>query len=594
MARPRRAVGSAAPVGLQSPQTAFLRMLPPPRPADEGARLATLHALRILDTGPDDRFDTLTRLAARLFDVPMALVSLIDAQRQWFKSCVGLPVRETSREVSFCGHAILGDEPFVVEDALADPRFADNPLVAGEPHIRFYAGCPIAAADGHRLGTLCVIDRRPRGFPESDRALLADLAHLAELELRSLALAVERDRTEATLRTSEARLREQEACLRDAARQKDEFLATLAHELRNPLAPIRAAAHVIRLRQPSDAMVLRARDTIERQTTHLAHMVDDLLDVARITQGRMALQRRPESVLTLVADAIDAARPAIDAAGHALTVNLPPESMQVHADATRVAQALQNLLNNAVKYTPDGGRIDVTVRRDAAEVCIAVQDNGVGIPAADRERIFGLFIQDPDSRQRRQGGLGIGLALARRVIELHGGRVTADSPGPGQGSTFTLALPLLEAAEHEEPPGAVPAGGRRRRRILVVDDSPDGLESTRLVLELEGHEVHVAATGREAIEAALGQRFELVLLDIGLPDMDGYRVARELQARCGADVPVLAAMTGWGQPSDRQRARDAGFAHHFTKPVDPYALEDFVERLEAHDLPGHGAWPSDA
>ena len=236
----------------------------------------------------------------------------------------------------------------------------------------------------------------------------------------------------------------------------------------------------------------------------------------------------------------------------------------------------------------------MTVRRDAAEVCIAVQDNGVGIPAADRERIFGLFIQDPDSRQRRQGGLGIGLALARRVIELHGGRVTADSPGPGRGSTFTLALPLLETAEHEEPPGAVPAGGRRRRRILVVDDSPDGLESTRLVLELEGHEVHVAATGREAIEAALAQRFELVLLDIGLPDMDGYRVARELQARCGADVPVLAAMTGWGQPSDRQRARDAGFAHHFTKPVDPYALEDFVERLEAHDLPGNGAWPSDA
>jgi len=555
-------------------------VLPPPRPADESARLQALHALGILDSPPDERFDTLTRLATRLFGVPIAAVSLIDEHRQWFKSCAGLPVRETPREVSFCGHAILGAEILVVEDARLDARFADNPLVLGPPHIRFYAGSPLVGPDGSRLGTLCVIDSRPRRFGADDGALLRDLARLAELELGSLALAQERDHTEATLRASEARLKEQEAFLRDAGRQKDEFLATLAHELRNPLAPIRAAAHVIRLRQPTDALVVRARDTIERQTTHLARMVDDLLDVARITQGHMLLQCRPESVVSLVADAVDAVRPAIDAAHHVLEVHLPPESLQVNADATRVAQALLNLLNNAVKFTPDGGRIDVTVRRVGTHAEIAVQDTGIGISAEDRERIFGMFIQDHETLGRRQGGLGIGLALARKVIEMHGGSVTAQSPGHGRGSTFTIALPLREAPPHEVAArGPAPAAGRRRR-VLVVDDSPDGLESLRVMLELQGHEVRVAATGRQALEEAAAQRFELVLLDIGLPDIDGYRVARELQSRCGTGVPVLAAVTGWGQPSDLKRSTEAGFARHFTKPVDPYELEAFIEGLQ--------------
>ena len=554
-------------------------MQPPPRPADEGHRLLALHALGILDSPPDERFDTLTRLATRLFGVPIAAVSLIDEHRPWFKSCAGLPVRETPREVSFCGHAILGSEVLVVEDARLDVRFADNPLVLGAPHIRFYAGSPLVGPDGSRLGTLCVIDRRPRRFSAEDGTLLRDLARLAELELRSFALAQERDHTEATLRASEARLQEQEAFLRDAGRQKDEFLATLAHELRNPLAPIRAAAHVIRLRQPTDALVVRARDTIERQTTHLARMVDDLLDVARITQGRMVLQCRTESVVSLVADAVDAVRPAVDAARHVLEVHLPPESLQVHADATRVAQALLNLLHNAVKFTPDGGRIDVAVRRVGTHAEIAVQDTGIGISAEDRERIFGMFIQDQETVARRQGGLGIGLALARKVVEMHGGSVTAQSAGHGHGSTFTIALPLHQAQSHEAPAqGAAPAAGRRRR-VLVVDDSPDGLESLRVMLELQGHEVRVAASGRQALDEAATQRFELVLLDIGLPDIDGYRVARELQARCGDGVPVLAAVTGWGQPSDLQRSNEAGFTRHFTKPVDPYELEAFIEGL---------------
>jgi len=368
--------------------------------------------------------------------------------------------------------------------------------------------------------------------------------------------------------------------LRAADRRKDEFLAMLAHELRNPVAPILSVAEALTHLAGRDERQQALAGIVQRQASHLSRLLDDLLDVARITQGRMVLQCRTESVVSLVADAVDAVRPAVDAARHVLEVHLPPESLQVHADATRVAQALLNLLNNAVKFTPDGGRIDVTVRRVGTHAEIAVQDTGIGISAEDRERIFGMFIQDHETLGRRQGGLGIGLALARKVIEMHGGSVTAQSPGHGRGSTFTIALPLREAPPHEVAArGPAPAAGRRRR-VLVVDDSPDGLESLRVMLELQGHEVGVAATGRQALEEAAAQRFELVLLDIGLPDIDGYRVARELQSRCGTGVPVLAAVTGWGQPSDLKRSTEAGFARHFTKPVDPYELEAFIEGLQ--------------
>ncbi|MGH9767906.1 MAG: ATP-binding protein, partial [Blastocatellia bacterium] len=382
-----------------------------------------------------------------------------------------------------------------------------------------------------------------------------------------------------------------EESLREADRRKDEFLAMLAHELRNPLAPIRNAVHILNRLDLSDERLEWSRGVIERQVEHLTRLVDDLLDVSRITQGKITLRKEKLDLMTVVGRALETSRPLIDARKHQLTVSLPSESVRLKGDLLRLAQVVSNLLNNAAKYTDEGGAIWLTAETDGEEVMLRVKDNGMGIPAEELPHIFDLFIQAERSLDRAQGGLGIGLTLVRSIVELHGGRVEAFSDGPGQGSEFVARLPLLAHAPREAL-GASRVGrvGRdvkttappvlsKRRRVLVVDDNVDSAESLAVMLTLEGHEAMVAHDGPSAIELARAFQPQVALLDIGLPRMNGYEVARLLRKLPGGREMTLIALTGYGQVEDKQRSREAGFDHHLTKPVNYDTLMSLINSM---------------
>ena len=367
-----------------------------------------------------------------------------------------------------------------------------------------------------------------------------------------------------------------EMALRDADRRKDEFLATLSHELRNPLAPIRAALEVMRRGRGDQDLVDKARTTMERQMQHLVRLTDDLLDVARITQNKIDLRRSPIDLRTVLQSAIEGTTPLMEARAHTLTLRVPERPLQVDGDFTRLTQAFANILNNAAKYTDHGGRITVTVEATAETITAAVEDSGAGIPPAMLPHIFDMFTQLQEHRDRTQGGLGIGLALTRRLIELHGGSIDAASDGPGRGSTFTIRLPALVAsAAVAVASPAAEVGRGPARRVLVADDNPDTTEMMRVMLELSGHEVEVAGDGWSAAEKAKVFNPDIVILDIGMPRVDGYEAARQIREQLGGRV-VLVALTGWGQDDDKRRSREAGFDHHLTKPPDPETLDRLI------------------
>ncbi|MEX2221627.1 MAG: CHASE3 domain-containing protein [Candidatus Rokuibacteriota bacterium] len=370
-----------------------------------------------------------------------------------------------------------------------------------------------------------------------------------------------------------------ERALEDADQRKDEFLAMLAHELRNPLAPIRNAAHTLGLIGTSDERVRWVSGVIERQVGLMTRLVDDLLDVSRITSGQITLQRKPVAVRAVLDQAMEIARPAAENRSQALEIDGgPADAGWVDGDPARLAQVVGNLLDNAIKYTDDGGRIRLTARAEAAEVVIAVQDTGAGIHPDLLPHVFDLFTQADRSLERRQGGLGIGLTLVRRLVEMHGGRVEATSDGPGRGSEFTIRLPRLatdaappEAVAEEAAPADRPAGPARR--VLVVDDEPDSTDSLALFLRLRGHEVRVAHDGPGALEEISRYRPDVVFLDLGLPGMNGYDVARRVRMMSDLGPLRLVALTGYGTDGDRQKTRDAGFDVHLAKPVDPQVLD---------------------
>jgi CheY-like chemotaxis protein/nitrogen-specific signal transduction histidine kinase len=369
--------------------------------------------------------------------------------------------------------------------------------------------------------------------------------------------------------------------LREADRRKDEFLATLAHELRNPLAPIRNAVQILKLANPPDPELYHARDMIDRQVRQMTRLVDDLLDVSRITQGKVQLRREPIELADVVRSAVEATRPLIEASAHELTVALPPDPLNLDADPARLAQVIANLLSNAAKYTEKGGHIWLTAavasrERERPEAVVSVRDTGIGIAAEHLPRVFEMFSQMAPALERSQGGLGIGLALVRGLVELHGGRVEAHSDGPGHGSEFVVRLPAV-AAPGKAPPEPSGDGESSHRppkcRILVVDDNRDNVRSLEMLLRLPGHDVHTAYDGLEAVQAAAAFRPDVVLLDIGLPKMNGYEAARHIRQQPWGRGMLLVAMTGWGQEEDKRQAREAGFDHHLTKPVDPADLE---------------------
>ncbi|RYY88900.1 MAG: response regulator, partial [Comamonadaceae bacterium] len=384
------------------------------------------------------------------------------------------------------------------------------------------------------------------------------------------------------LKVAEADLRGAIARLKEADTRKDEFLAMLAHELRNPLAPIRSAAEVLRRTQPDEQRLRRTSEVIARQADHMTSLVDDLLDVSRVTRGLVELSRERIDVRQIIHDAIEQVGPVIEARLHRLVVHHAPAAVVV-GDKKRLVQVVANLLNNAAKFTPEGGCIEVTTEMAGQQLVLSVTDDGIGMEPGTAARVFELFAQAERTPDRSAGGLGLGLALVKSLVELHGGSVSCRSEGLGQGSTFTLRLPASGAdAARVDDQQAAPSAGAGPARIMVVDDNTDAAEMMALLLEASGHEVAVEHSARQALELSRREPADIYLLDIGLPEIDGYELARRLSAQPETAQAVLIAVTGYGQDSDRAQALAAGFSHHMVKPVHPEKLLSLIDTL---DLP---------
>jgi signal transduction histidine kinase/ActR/RegA family two-component response regulator len=377
-------------------------------------------------------------------------------------------------------------------------------------------------------------------------------------------------------------LRQREQVLIEADHRKDVFLATLAHELRNPLAPLRNALELQRRAADDSRIMETTRAMMERQVVHMVRLVDDLLDMSRITSGRLQLKKTRVTLADVLELAVETAKPLIAAAKHELTIQIPQQPIYVQADSTRLAQVFANVLNNSVKYTDSGGHIWLTAELRGPEAVVVVRDTGIGIDSNDLPRIFELFAQVAPVLERSRGGLGIGLSLAKGLIELHGGTIEATSAGVRKGSEFTIRLPILasvaDSADFRSKER--PSLHATRRRIVVVDDLADAADSFAIMLQMMGHDTRTAYDGVEAIQAVAAFKPDLVFLDIGLPKMNGYDAARSIRAQPDGKHVVLVAVTGWGQEQDRRRAADAGFDHHLTKPVDPQAVEALIARLD--------------
>jgi PAS domain S-box-containing protein len=451
------------------------------------------------------------------------------------------------------------------------PESMLSELVEDEDHLRIIRElglksviCAPLRSRTRMLGVLSfVTSESGRVFDATHLAAAEDLAHRAAIAIENANLV---------------------AALREADLRKDEFLAMLAHELRNPLAPIRNAVQIFRGVGLPGPELQWATEVIDRQVHQMTRLVDDLLDVSRITRGKIELRRERVELAAVVSSAVEASRPLIEKLGHELIVTLPPQPVQLDADPTRLAQVLSNLLNNAAKYTDNAGRIRLTAEVQNHHLLIRVKDSGIGIPAEMLPRVFEMFTQVDRSLERAEGGLGIGLTLVHRLVEMHGGTVEARSDGPGKGSEFIVCLPLGVDVNDQEPEGRTEGRTEGRmdderavaavtRRILVVDDNWDSAESLVMFLRMLGNDVHTAHDGLEAVEVAATFRPDVVLLDIGLPRLNGYEAARQIREKSGTDEIVLVAVTGWGQDEDRRRSREAGFDYHLTKPVDFDALQ---------------------
>jgi CheY-like chemotaxis protein len=370
-------------------------------------------------------------------------------------------------------------------------------------------------------------------------------------------------------------LQQQRRQLREADRRKDEFLATLAHELRNPLAPLQNALGIMRLRPDDKAAAAQARAIMERQVKHMVRLIDDLLDVSRITLGRLQLRKERVEIGTLVRDAVDSVTPVISAARHTLEVKTPKRPVYLEADPTRVTQILTNLLNNAAKYMEAGGRIELSAEEEGKTVRLRLSDTGMGIPQEALPYVFELFNR-AERPATAGGGLGIGLALVKRLVEMHEGSVEVRSPGPGKGTEFTVTLPCLPAEQPKPAPAEQPAVIIRRSRVLVADDNIDAADTLATMLTISGSEVKTAYNGMQALEAAAQWNPDLVILDIGMPVLDGHATARRMREQPWGRDMVLVALTGWGQEKDRAQAADSGFDFHFTKPISFQQLESLL------------------
>ncbi|MCG6158188.1 PAS domain S-box protein [Rubinisphaera margarita] len=492
----------------------------------------------------------------------IATILLVDESGQCLRSTAGLRApAEYSAAVDgcpiqhgngSCGTAAFLKEPVIVSDIETDPLWKNYRDLALSHNLRACWSTPIFSSTNDVLGTFAVYSPAP-GHPTMDQL------NLMEVLARTAAIAVERRRDEEALRVAD--------------RRKDEFLATLAHELRNPLAPIRTGLEVMKLCQDDPETLEEIRQTMERQTQQLIILVDDLLDVSRITRGKLELRKSQVCLADVLQSAREASEPFIVEAGHEFTVAIPEESIYLHADPHRLAQVVSNLLNNAAKYTPNGGKISLEVVPVDEQVSISVTDNGIGIPAEMQTSVFEMFTQIEHCAEKSYAGLGIGLTLVKSLVEMHGGEITVESDGENRGSTFRVQLPVLrEPVQITHQPPAV-SQNNGSFRVLIVDDNKSAADMLGLIVEALGHEVRYAADGHEAVATTMEFRPEVVLMDLGMPRMDGYEAARHLrQQPWGTDL-TLVALTGWGQDEDKRRTREAGFDLHLVKPAEQSDLE---------------------
>jgi PAS domain S-box-containing protein len=516
--------------------------------------------------------DETLRAAVAIENADMGLLSLCDGEGQGLSigTSIGfqpefLNLIHRASSAGACGTCYSERRRVVVPDIEVDPIFEPYRDSARKAGFRAVHSTPLITRGGKIIGVLSTHFRRP--YQPSTRTI-----HLIDLCARQAVEFIEN-----------ARLYNE---LRAADRSKEEFLAVLAHELRNPLAPIRNSLHIMRLSGELTSAGERVQDVMERQVSHLVRLVDDLMEVSRISRGKIELRKEPVELAEVMASAVEASRPLIEEARHQLAISLPTEPLTLEADGIRVAQIMSNLLNNAAKYTEPGGQIWLTARRDAGDVVISVRDTGIGIPPEKLPHVFDMFAQVHGMSYRNNGGLGIGLTLVRRLVELHGGRIEARSGGLGKGSEFTVRLPLSQRAveapvqKPRKPERSVPLANKQ---VLVVDDNHDAADSLAMFLKFLGASVQVAYDGTAAIDMVAKSQPEIVLLDIGMPMLDGYEVARRLRELPEGRDLLLVAMTGWGQEEDKRRTASAGFDHHLVKPVDPVKLEKLLAGFSPKD-----------
>jgi signal transduction histidine kinase/ActR/RegA family two-component response regulator len=577
---------------------------------DESARIKELRKFEVLDTPGEREFDDLTELAALICGVPIALISLVDVERQWFKSRVGLDTAETPRSTAFCAYALGSSDVMIVPDALEDERFRANPLVLKDPKIRFYAGAPLVTKNGYGLGTLCVIDRIPRDLTPDQLKALRILSRqvVSLLERRQAEQALQQAKTDHEHQISEleaSALREMrvqsllqhETRLREEAehlnRVKDEFLGVLSHELRTPLNAILGWAELIRRKELAQEQIKAGCEAIVRSARAQARLVDDLLDMNRISAGKLQLKRQMVDIREVLNTALETVASAAQEKGITMQVVDTGERLpRVYGDPTRLQQIFWNVLSNAVRFNIPGGRVKVLLESSDTHVTVSFEDTGIGIPRQFLPSVFGRFRQVDGSVSRRYCGLGLGLSIVKSLTELHGGEVSAFSEGEGKGARFEVRIPRGDLQKIERPSEAPPADKQDSEklplpalqgyRVLVVDDEQDCLLLVKTILEEEGADVRVACSSAEGIEVLSVFAPDVIVSDIGMPLSDGYEFLERVRSGSsvhGTRAPAIA-LTAFARNMERERSLRAGFQVHMSKPLDAQRLIQTVHALK--------------
>jgi signal transduction histidine kinase len=510
------------------------------------------------------QFDDLTRIAAQICGTPIALISLIDEDRQWFKSQVGLEASETPRSMAFCAHAILQEGVFEIEDSQGDPRFRKNPLVLGAPHVRFYAGAPLESPDGFKIGTLCVIDRAPKKLqPEQIQALQAlSRQAVSQMELRVKVFELNRSQAELVLRRDQAL---------DASKAKSSFLANMSHEIRTPLNAIIGLTDVMLESNPQEEIRTHLK-TVERAGNNLLAIINDVLDLSKIEGGGLELEQEPFSPEALGLEIVELLSSTAREKGIALTLQVSQGALgHFVGDSQRLRQVLTNLAGNAIKFT-EKGRVHLEIGAvQGGGICFSVVDTGIGIAAEAVDKLFSDFVQADASTTRRFGGTGLGLSISQKIVQKMGGLIRVESR-LGEGSRFEFELPLVRGGSEKAAPADrdAPAKVPGRKSILVVDDNDDNLDLIALYLKGSPHRADLARSGVEALRLYGSHAYDLVFLDIQMPEMDGHQVIRAMLASdsgLGRTSPPIVALTAHALSEERKRCEKSGFVEQLVKPI---------------------------